>query len=1262
MSLPSLASEPLLVAAKDKKSRRQDNVKLGQQWLKALGYYTGKIDGLAGLGTQTAIRRFMEDAGLSGRFDAKAATALMFAVDIKEAQDISAEEALTLLPGALRAKKQGERAEKARETGETAEAEKLFRSALAGFEASTGLNNRFADKALEGLASMLDDADRTSDAGEVYERLAGVRETMFGEEHAKTLEALNLLGLNLTAQKRYAEAEDLLKRVLAIRERVLGPNSPGTLTSTGNLGLTLKKLGQFEEAESLLRRALEGRVKVLGETATATQNMLYEMAVFLDDRGRYREAEPFYRRYSAAREKTLGPEAPKTLSALNRLGLNLVDQGRYKEAETLYKRILEARERTLGPDHPDTLVSVGNFGNLYKKMGRRKEAEAYDRRAYLSKQTALGPEHRSTLISLNNLAYNYLVQDRYDEAEKLFLSLYEIVKRKYEADDPDLLLVEHNLGFLYERRGLHDKAEGYYKRVLAAHERVLGPEHPETLSAVADLASNYQWQGRYGDAERLMMRALEGRTRALGEKHPRTLTSMNDLALLYEDQGRLDEAERLFRKTLDLRTEVLGEGHPATLTSVNNMGFIYESLRRYEEAEPYFSRCMTAREQLFGPDNPDTLICVNNLGFLYYRLKRYDEAEPLYERALESREKALGPEHPRTLLSVNNLARLYEKQKRYPEAERLYLRALEAKERALGEDHPSTLLSLNDLADLYHNRKTHDKAIRVWQAGLAALPAWVERTGFEPGGSFELPLALDKYLQSAAESGLSMPEAGRQTLKAQGWFTYDTLDKALADLGARLGADNPATADLLRRKQDVRDKIAGLRRQFAQTFSETGDKEDRRQELQRQITALERQIQDLDQKIAAEAPDLFELSSARPLDVEEAQALLDQDEAIVAFAWAKEAVYVWFIRSDSIDFRAVPRPERLAGLVSDLRSSVDLSVPAQTAQALKGQPERCLLRSEVRGLETRVFNLCSAHELYRALLEPFADELGGVSNLIVVPDGPLEELPFSLLVRKAPDGGDPAWLVRDMAVSLLPTTSSLRVLRTARPGGPDGRDPYLGIAPGDFKSGDGPAGQRGGLAPLPGTLKEVRSLSEILGASGEGTVTGERASEEFVKTAQLQNYRVLSFATHGLLAGEVAKLTDGAIKEPALAFSPSNGGEDGFLTATEAATLKLNADWLLLSACNTAAANDEVSSGYSGLTRAFFFAGAKSLLVSHWSVDDASALTLMLETVRREANGSAEDKAFALRQAMLKLMKEPAYGHPFFWAPFSLIGDNRSRP
>ena len=256
--------------------------------------------------------------------------------------------------------------------------------------------------------------------------------------------------------------------------------------------------------------------------------------------------------------------------------------------------------------------------------------------------------------------------------------------------------------------------------------------------------------------------------------------------------------------------------------------------------------------------------------------------------------------------------------------------------------------------------------------------------------------------------------------------------------------------------------------------------------------------------------------------------------------------------------------------------------------------------------------------------------------------------------------GRPRWLIEDHAITTLPTTSSLRALRqgdVAQRG--DERRPFLGIAPVEFDGSDAGSPMRGAALPsLPGTGDEVRLISAILGAGRDGTVIGPAASEANIKSADLSRYEVLSFATHGLLSREAEERTDGRITEMALALGAGDG-EDGFLTASEAATLRLNADWVVLSACNTAAGSGDDAQGLSGLARAFFFAGARAMMVTHWYIDDEVTPALIGDTMERYATRDDISRAQALRQAQLAMLSDREHAHPYYWAPFSVVGDNR---
>jgi CHAT domain-containing protein len=200
------------------------------------------------------------------------------------------------------------------------------------------------------------------------------------------------------------------------------------------------------------------------------------------------------------------------------------------------------------------------------------------------------------------------------------------------------------------------------------------------------------------------------------------------------------------------------------------------------------------------------------------------------------------------------------------------------------------------------------------------------------------------------------------------------------------------------------------------------------------------------------------------------------------------------------------------------------------------------------------------------------------------------------------------------------------------------------------------------LPPLPDTGDELREIAEITGGSPSDIYLGARATESNVKSADLTGYRVLAFATHGLVPGELSGLD-----QPALALAnpalTQESNSDGLLTLEEVLGLKLNAEWVILSACNTASADGQASEAVSGLGRAFFYAGTRSLLVSNWAVETVSARLLTTGLFKQQASNPGMDRAEALRQSMQTVMnnKPTDYSHPAFWAPFSLVGDGSGR-
>jgi CHAT domain-containing protein len=447
----------------------------------------------------------------------------------------------------------------------------------------------------------------------------------------------------------------------------------------------------------------------------------------------------------------------------------------------------------------------------------------------------------------------------------------------------------------------------------------------------------------------------------------------------------------------------------------------------------------------------------------------------------------------------------------------------------------------------------------------------------------------------------------------------------------------------------------------------------RRAALRDAIDRAESEARAARTRIVRAFPDYAALADPKPLAITEARALLGRDEALVTILVGAGKSYVWALTREKAQWAEINAGSKtLADDVTALRQTLD-PLAQQDAEGAPGS------RPGVRP----GFDLQRAHALYRLVLGPVEDALAGKQHIILVPTGPLTSLPFQVLVTRPPQAASsPAdamrgadWLVKGYALSVLPSVTSLNALRKL-PAGNIAPKPFFGMGdpilqgpdPSDrqrsaSRSGTLPARfYRNGLAdvravraltPLPETAEELNKIAATLGAGPGAINIRENATEAKVKAAALDEYRVIQFATHGLIAGDLSDLA-----EPALVLTPPDQPtetNDGLLTASEIAALKLNAEWVVLSACNTAAGAGEGAEALSGLARAFFYAGARALLVSHWAVYSTAATELTTKTFANLAATPSMGRAEAFRRAMLDLI---AQGRPpSHWAPFVVVGE-----
>ncbi len=875
---------------------------------------------------------------------------------------------------------------------------------------------------------------------------------------------------------------------------------------------------------------------------------------------------------------------------------------------------------------------------------------------------------------------------------------------------------------LYQK-GKHKETIELCEETLAVFERELGPDHQYTLIVTSDLALEYRELGRYSEAERLAKRALAGDERTLGPDNPSTLTSVNNLAFIYASEGRYEEAEPLWKRALAGRERALGRTHESTLESVNNLGSLYMFQGRYAEAEPLLKYALAIRERTLSFYNSDVLVSLENLASLYVRLQRYAEAEALFKRSLSGLTRVFGPEHPNTVGEVANLGWVYYFQARYSEAEALLKRALALEERDLGALHTNPLQLRHVLSKVYFARRDWPKAVSYGRDSAVGYSKLIERAEKDQGqaltGKIKQQTGQQEevfwgFVKATYRQGMADPAQdaalAREAFQTAQWAAASEAAQSLTQMAARGAAGDPRLAALARARQDL---IAEWHRRDGLRNSMLGQPKQNRNlkaeaENQAQLDAIDTKVAEIDRTLRERFPDYAALTSSGVLPIEEVQAQLRPDEALVLFLDTPELkpepeeTFIWVVTKTEMRWvRSHLGTAALAREVQALRCGLDAAAwEGPRCAELTGQSYTEADRNTGNPLP---FDHARAHKLYQALFGQVEDLIKG-QHLLLVPSGPLTQLPFQVLVTAPPANSNnksAAWLIRDHAITVLPAVSSLKALRrVAQPsaaekpmigfGNPllDGPSaayaslaklarenktcaalPKVQIASAAEPRGLPQIQTRGGIAdaaflrkqaPLPETADELCAVARDLHADDNDIHLGSRATESEVKrlseSGQLAKYRVVHFATHGALAGQLQ-----GNAEPGLVLTPPdnpNGEDDGYLTASEIAGLKLDADWVILSACNTAAGNASGAAALSGLARAFIYAQARALLVSHWAVNSDATVKLITGAMSRLAADQTLGRAEAMRQSMLALVDGGQQeAHPAYWAPFVVVGE-----
>ncbi|MFZ1108813.1 MAG: CHAT domain-containing tetratricopeptide repeat protein [Rhodomicrobium sp.] len=954
---------------------------------------------------------------------------------------------------------------------------------------------------------------------------------------------------------------------------------------------------------------------------------------------------------------------------------------------------------------------------LYE-VGKFNEAIPLAKRYASGTAKRYGEDAPKYATALMNLAVLLRSTNRLAEAEPSMRRALAIAEEKLDQDDPEVALDLRNLAELLQAKNRFIEAESLVRRALAIDEKNSGPDHPRAARDLTILARLLQTTNRLSEAESLMRRAL-AIDESFGPDDPDVATDLNDLAQLLKETNRLSEAEPLMRRALAIDEKSLGPNHPSVARDLNNLAQLLKETNRLSEAEPLMRRVISIFDKI-GPETaPNYGGALNNLAILLEeKYGNYEESEKLKRRALAVLEKSFGPEHPVVAKALNNLAFMLQNSNRLSEAEPLYSRALSIKERSFGPDHPVVAMALNELAGLLEDEGRWSEAV-VLRGRAKAITTGLHidadrgelRKAALAGNTGGFRAHVRSLYRAAASSDATNRAEGFELAQ---WALQNDAADALSAMAARFAKGEQQLGTLVREQQDL---LAAREAAYRSLDAAVGKADAEAAEATRVVIAqIEATLVKSQTVLRQVFPNYAELANPKPIPLGDVQRLLIEGDALVLFLdiphWGhvSEETIVFVLTREATRWTSIPLgTPTLRKRVTALRCGLDSSnwrFGKQSRNFCKA-----LLGTEVTEEQVPPFDAVAAHALYSDLFSGIEDLIQG-KRLLIVPSGALTQLPFEALVTAKPEETLPrfeaykkaAWLGQRQAITILPSVGSLKALRAAKASrapepfagfgnplltGEDGRDrsawakQECGKAPPPKQSRIASLAAsiaslfRGGAVnvedlrrqpPLPETADELCTVARDLRVPETGlnkaVYLGERATVSEVKAlsanGELARARVVHFATHGLLAGETAMLAKNKAEHALLLTPPAEASEEdnGLLTASEVAQLKLDADWVVLSACNTAAGSAEGAEALSGLARAFFYAGARALLVSHWKVDSEAAVAITTGAVKAMNAEPGIGRAEALRRAESALIARGGrFVHPSVWAPFVLVGN-----
>jgi CHAT domain-containing protein/uncharacterized protein HemY len=1033
-------------------------------------------------------------------------------------------------------------------------------------------------------------------------------------DRAGIASTLNNIGRVHYSQGNYTQALENYRQSLALSEALGDKN--GVATTLNNIGNIHIAQSNYAKAMEHFQQSLTTR-EALGDQAGIASS-LNNIGSAHARQANYGQALEYFQKSLALRE-SLG-DKNGVADTLGNIGLIHYWQGNYRQALDAFQKSLALSE-TIG-SKAGVATTLGNIGLVHNSQGNLVEALASFQKS-LALSEELG-DQEGMASALGNIGSIYDSQGNYGQALESYqksLALNEAL-----GDRAGIASMLNNIGIVYNEQGNYEQARGYYQKSLALSEAI--GDRAGIARTRSNIGNTHYSQGNYVQALASFQKSLTIEEE-ISDKEG-AAGSLGSIGNVHTLQGNYAQALEYFRKSLALGEEL---GNKAVVARTwSNIGNIHYFQGNYGQAVTDLQKSLVLSEALGDRDG-----VANN----WSSIGNVHSAQGDYVRALEAHQKslvmkeALG-DRAGIAIAMVNIGKVHKEQSRYTQSLDFADRATTLAQQIGSLDTLWQAYLTAGTAYRYLNqpaqaRRAFDEAIKT----IETIRTQVAGGEQEAHRFFTNKLSPYLAMIDLLVTENNLAEALTYAERAKARVLLDVMHSGRANITKAMNEKEQE------QERELNNKLFSLNTQVYREKLRDKPDQARLDDLEKQLQKPRLDYEAFETNLYAAHPELkARRGEAQMLTLEEARPLLpDARTAVLKFVVAEEKSSLFVLTKNA----------------SDNQAAVEVKVfPLAIKQ--KDLEERVTqFRKQVAERDQTFAKNAAA--LFQLLLAPARPLLQGKITLIIVPDGPLWELPFQAL--QSPEN---RYLLQDYAVFYAPSLTVLReMVKLRRQNRAPAANPTL-LAVGNPALGqqtvklvqDATMGEK--LGPLPAAQRQAEELGKLYGQQRSKVYTGADATEERVK-AESAGYNILHLAAHGALNNRSPMYSHIVLSQ-----MDEKGKEDGLLEAWELMKLDLKADLAVLSACETARGRVVGGEGVIGLTWALFVAGCPTTVVSQWKVNDQSTADLMVEFHRRlrtrsASLGSRNSIAQALRQAALKLLGKSQYQHPYYWAGFIVVGD-----